>query len=188
MSKIWFTADTHFGSKRTLELSKRPFTGIHAMDQTTINNWNEKISCNDTVYHLGDFGDAERMDYLGGQSIKILPGNYDDKKILEVLQKDNRVEILEDPFELTINNKKYFNSEFVLTHKPIQFSSTFHLFGHIHKLQMIKKFGLNVGVDCHNFYPIDLDTVLFYQNGIINHYDNYVFQNVHINMLKESKQ
>lgn len=40
---------------------------------------------------------------------------------------------------------------------------------------MIKPYGLNVGVDCHNFTPIDLDTVSFYLNGILNFYDNEVF-------------
>ena len=40
---------------------------------------------------------------------------------------------------------------------------------------MVKKRGLNVGVDCHNFTPIDLDTVLFYHNAIQRYYDKDVF-------------
>ena len=40
---------------------------------------------------------------------------------------------------------------------------------------MIKRFGLNVGIDCHNFKPIDLDTVLFYDNALKNFYDEEVF-------------
>ena len=43
------------------------------------------------------------------------------------------------------------------------------------KLSMVKRFGLNVGVDCHNFYPIDEEVVKFYRNAIINHYDEEVF-------------
>ena len=49
------------------------------------------------------------------------------------------------------------------------------MFGHIHKLQMVKKNGLNVGVDCHNFKPISLEEVLWYKNAIENHYDINVF-------------
>ena len=52
----------------------------------------------------------------------------------------------------------------------------FNLFGHIHKLCMIKSYGLNVSVDCHNFTPIDLDTVWFYHNAVLNHYDDEVFK------------
>ena len=33
---IYFTADTHFGSKRTLELSKRPFKDTDEMDNYII--------------------------------------------------------------------------------------------------------------------------------------------------------
>ena len=51
----------------------------------------------------------------------------------------------------------------------------FGLFGHIHKLQMVRRYGLNVGIDCHNFMPVSLDQVLFYKNAIQNHYDNEVF-------------
>lgn len=51
----------------------------------------------------------------------------------------------------------------------------FFLFGHIHQLQMVKKNGLNVGTDCHRFFPIDAETVLFYYKAITNHYDKNVF-------------
>ena len=40
---------------------------------------------------------------------------------------------------------------------------------------MVKKNGLNVGVDCHNFRPINTDTVMFYRNAIEAHYDENVF-------------
>ena len=40
---------------------------------------------------------------------------------------------------------------------------------------MVKRFGINVGMDCHNFYPIDMQTVLFYHNGILHYYDYEVF-------------
>ena len=56
MSKIWFTSDTHFSSERTLELSKRPFKSVEEMDKILIENWNSVVGQNDTVYHIGDFG------------------------------------------------------------------------------------------------------------------------------------
>lgn len=30
--RIWFTSDTHFGSERTLRLSKRPFNSVEEMN------------------------------------------------------------------------------------------------------------------------------------------------------------
>jgi hypothetical protein len=40
---------------------------------------------------------------------------------------------------------------------------------------MVKRNGLNVGVDCHNFCPIPIETVLFYRDAILNAYDENVF-------------
>jgi calcineurin-like phosphoesterase family protein len=64
-----------------------------------------------------------------------------------------------------------------LVHKPedSKGNNLFWLFAHIHAAQTVKKNGLNVGVDCHNFKPIDMEAVLFYRNAILNHYDKNVF-------------
>ena len=40
---IWFTSDTHFGAKRTLELSRRPFNTVREMDLEMISNWNKRV-------------------------------------------------------------------------------------------------------------------------------------------------
>ncbi len=168
---IFFTSDSHFGSARTLELSKRPFDSVSQMDKQIINNWNSVVSMNDTVYHLGDFGDALVMQKLQGKSIKIIPGNYDTPEIVEELKKDRRVEIIKQQSIITINNE-----EFMLIHEPENGDvDYFHLFGHIHKLQMVKKNGLNTCVDLHHFTPLGEEDILFYRNAILKHYDNNVF-------------
>lgn len=57
-------------------------------------------------------------------------------------------------------------------------SRKFLLFGHIHGLQKIKMFGLNVGVDCNNFEPISLEDVQFFRNAIEKgYYDQDVWIN-----------
>ena len=173
-SKIFFTSDTHFNNKRILELSKRPFMSTDEMDWVIIKNWNTIISDQDSVYHLRDFGNPEMAKYLKGH-ISFIPGNYDTLEIVNCL-KENGVRILLDSY-----NKGYRvkidEHNFTLVHAPADYilDRNFMLFGHIHKLQMVKQNGLNVSVDCHNFFPIDIDTVLFYKNAILNHYDKNVF-------------
>ena len=76
------------------------------------------------------------------------------------------------------NGKEYF---ITMAHEPSRVKNTpidethINLFGHVHKLCMIKPYGLNVGTDCHNYDPINLETVLTYHNAILNYYDEDVF-------------
>ena len=61
----WFTADTHFGSQRTLELSRRPFKDTDEMDAHIFSWWISLFEPGDVLYHLGDFGEFGRaMDWL----------------------------------------------------------------------------------------------------------------------------
>ena len=171
-SKVWFTADTHFGHQRTLELSRRPFKTVDEMSWKMVERWNSTVGDDDTVYHLGDFGDPKFINHLRGAKILILPGNYDDNATLEALKQDRRVSII-------VENCLLDGASLVrMIHEPNHaqtFGADFFLFGHIHRLQMVKRNGLNVGVDCHDFRPIDMETVMFYKNAICKHYDSNVF-------------
>ena len=53
----WFTSDTHFFQRRTLELSRRPFVDVKSMDYEMVSNWNKNITMKDEVVHAGDFLD-----------------------------------------------------------------------------------------------------------------------------------
>ena len=174
MSKIWFTSDTHFGSERTLELSKRPFSDVKEMDYMLVRNWNSVVENDDIVYHLGDFGDLKQAGNLKG-SIRLLKGNYEkDISTTELLKYGFEYVMDEETYSLFLEDE---TPSFHMCHEPkYMVSDSFNLFGHIHKLQMVKRNGLNVGVDCHNFYPIDLDTITFYRKAIENHYDENVFE------------
>ena len=161
--KRFFTADTHFGSERTLELSKRPFGSVAEMDAAMISNWNSVVSEYDIVYHLGDWGDMN-PELLNGY-INLVTGNYDD---------DLDFSLFNDSY-----STRYIDLDddiIGLIHDPAKRRGLrFMLFGHIHKLAMVKKNALNVGMDCHNFTPISEEDVLFYKNAIQNHYDSSVF-------------
>ena len=66
----------------------------------------------------------------------------------------------------------------VLAHEPLKIKETGGkgLFGHIHGRQKIKTFGIDVGVDGNNFYPLSEDDVEFYLNAIRKgYYDKEVW-------------
>jgi calcineurin-like phosphoesterase family protein len=168
---VFITSDTHFGEERTLQLSKRPFSSVEEMDWEMVKQWNALVTDKDTVYHLGDFGNPKMLQHLKGERVYILPGNYDKEPTITKLEEDSRVIIIKNNFLLMLEN-----IAFRLIHAPEEGEGIdFFLFGHIHKLQMVKENGLNVGVDCHSFKPIDAKTALFYRNAIVNHYDCNVF-------------
>lgn len=169
--KLFFTSDTHFGSDRHLELSQRPFKNVEEMDLTLVSNWNKTVFGNDIVFHLGDFGELDYLDILNFGSMVYLKGNYerDDPNFAvsnpNVLVKDSVGEILRF-------------KDMCCVHEPLTEVSeekAFYLFGHIHEKGLVKRNGLNVGVDAHNYTPINEETVLFYKNAIENHYDENVF-------------
>jgi calcineurin-like phosphoesterase family protein len=177
---IFFTSDCHFNAQRTIDISKRPFRRLEELNKTLINNWNNTVSKNDTVFILGDFGDLSYAKFLNGEKI-LIKGNYergyytDDelKQYFDIVYPDT---IMYVPVE---HNGQLYHLQ--LTHEPLNLQKIpmdldhIALFGHVHKLCMVKKYGINVGSDLHYFTPIGMDTILFYHNAALNYYDENVF-------------
>lgn len=78
----YYTSDIHFGHNKIINFEKRPFKSVEEMDNTIINNWNNKIKPTDEVYILGDFtfykGEKtnEILRQLNGSKYLII-GNHD---------------------------------------------------------------------------------------------------------------
>ncbi len=172
---VFFTADTHFGSQRALEHSKRPFVSVEVMDNILIDNWNSLITNEDYVYHLGDFGNYEVAKQLHGKII-LIPGNHERANPNFISYHDYFEDVTTD-----MSSVFYKGCTINMAHEPSKLknkminNSRINLFGHLHKLCMIKVYGINVGIDCHNYKPIDFDTVLFYHNQLLSYYDDEVF-------------
>lgn len=161
---IFFTSDTHFGHKKVIEYSNRPFQTTHEMDETIIERWNNVVKKTDTVYHLGDLS-FRRAEYtieiihrLNGKII-LIEGNHDRK-----MRPSVRAEFAEVKHyhELKVDGKLI-----VLCHFPFLTWNKSHrgswsLHGHCHgKLDDLNlgKPRLDVGVDSHNFTPWSYDEI-----------------------------
>lgn len=88
--KTWFTADTHFNHANIIKYSSRPFKDVEEMDSTLIENINNCVNPNDTLYHLGDFAwswgltTAEFMEKaqnyrnsINCRNVHLITGNHD---------------------------------------------------------------------------------------------------------------
>jgi calcineurin-like phosphoesterase family protein len=176
---VFFTSDTHFGSQRVIDMSKRPF-GINKtytveyMNTSMRRNVAEKLTEGDLLIHLGDLGEPYPFEYYNTLGIKqvVLRGNYDkDVKLPDYV-------LVFEPAELVVIN----GNTYCLQHEPLLNGemelpkhSHFYLFGHVHKLNMVTRNGLNVGVDCHNFEPIAMETIEFYRKAVREVFDSHVF-------------
>lgn len=173
--QTFFTSDTHFSAERTLQLSYRPFKTVEEMDLQLISNWNKRVTMNDEVVHLGDFGNPEIIKLLNFKKMYFLSGNYErkDPSIVDRLLEDDRVVLIDDKSKkIEVCNKEYW-----ICHEPLNNmgEDKFYLYGHIHRLQIVKRNGINVGIDANRFMPMSTQEIDFLRGGIDNHFDENVF-------------
>ena len=80
MSEIYITSDTHFSHSTMIQKSWRPFKSVTEMNQVIIDNWNNTVSDDDTVYFLGDFAFSKDKEVILSQlrgNIIMVKGNHD---------------------------------------------------------------------------------------------------------------
>lgn len=169
MENIFFTSDHHFGHKNILKYSNRPFKNIDEMNEELIKRWNSKIQPNDKVYHLGDvgLGNGEDLKEILAQlngKIYLIKGNHEGA----ALHNTKRFEWIKDYHELGIKDEDAPNGKrkIILLHYAMKvwrssFRGTWHLYGHSHGNlpDDINSLSFDVGVDCHDFYPLSYDEV-----------------------------
>lgn len=157
---IFFTADTHFGDHRTINIQKRPFANVAEMDATLIERWNAVVGPDDIVWHLGDVARRPAdvpalLDRLHGTK-HLLRGNNDPNATLAApgwASTGDYAEIMVD------------NRALVLCHYPFrswngQHKGALNLHGHSHGRLKPMPRQFDVGVDVHIFPPVTLERLL----------------------------
>lgn len=166
---IFFTADHHFGHENIIKFSERPFESLEHMNEELIKRWNEKIGENDIVYHLGDVSlgkpdvTKDILDRLNGK-IHLIKGNHE----YSALRVSDRFEWIKDYHELSIEDEDatHGKQKIILFHYAMRTWNASHhgvwqLYGHSHGTLSDDEnaLSIDVGVDCHNFYPISYEEV-----------------------------
>lgn len=169
MSTIYFTSDHHFGHQNIIKFSNRPFADVDEMNEMLIQKWNEKVKPEDEVYHLGDVGLISSgklrkiLERLNGK-IYLIKGNHESA----AQACHSRFEWIKDYYELVVEDTEFARGEqlIVLFHYALRewnasHYGSYHLYGHSHGTlpDDNTKLSFDIGVDCHNFYPLSYDEV-----------------------------
>ena len=172
---IYFTSDLHLGHKNIVDLCKRPFADVDAMDAVLIDNWNRKVKKNDIVYLTGDVvWDKKKVAYymeqLSGKKI-LVAGNHDSTWI-------KREECQKYFEEVVLYLEVHLNGHpITMCHYPmLEWRSSreeskrklgYLIHGHIHNRiadeyrQLFLQFNaLNAGVDVNDFAPVTFDELV----------------------------
>lgn len=167
-SKIFFTSDTHYGHANIIKYCQRPFKDVEEMNEALITNYNSVVRPEDTVFHLGDFAfmQVDKAKYIASRlngNKHLLYGNHD--KVIRGARGafESSFNFIRDYHEITVEGVKI-----VMCHYPMlswhgSGRGSIMLHGHAHgntnygHLKDAKI--LDVGVDCHNYFPISADEV-----------------------------
>jgi calcineurin-like phosphoesterase family protein len=157
---LFFTADTHFGDHRTINIHRRPFATVAEMDDALVAGWNAIVRPEDEIWHLGDFARRASdvpplLARLNGTK-HLVRGNNDELATGEAAGWSS----VQDYAELTVAG-----TLLVLCHYPFrswngQHRRSLNLHGHSHgKLKPVPR-QHDVGVDARDFRPIALAALL----------------------------
>jgi calcineurin-like phosphoesterase family protein len=158
----FFTSDTHFGDPRGLAIDRRPFASVAEHDAALVARWNETVSAEDEVWHLGDFASAKRPQRIG-ELLSALNG----RKHLIVGNNDGEA-TLRDPAWASVQHYAEMTLDgtaLVLCHYPFRTwnrmgKGALNLHGHSHGRLKPQTRQYDVGVDAWEYRPVTLETIL----------------------------
>lgn len=170
MGEIWFSSDLHLNHDKFFVWKERGFSSVEEMNTTLIDNFNECVKTQDTLYLLGDNWlncsveeGITLLHQIRCKDIRFIFGNHDSLQRREVLKEVGTplgwAEMIKDA-------KKYY----LLSHYPTQTANyddewataVRNIHGHTHQTSAINSandFQINVGVDAWNCRPVSFGEV-----------------------------
>jgi calcineurin-like phosphoesterase family protein len=156
----FFTADTHFGHKGVLAISRRPFTDIDEHDEMLVQAWNGVVGPRDEVWHLGDFAmgsSPERcaavFKRLRGRKL-LVRGNHDKPRVTGLPWHE-----VHDLVSRRIEGQRIIMAHYPMRAWPGAWRGSIQLFGHTHGLLPDTSQSCDVGVDRWSYAPVTLGQI-----------------------------
>lgn len=168
MAEIWFSSDLHLNHNKFFVWQERGFSSVEEMNIAIIDNFNECVRMQDTLYLLGDNWlncsveeGIALLRQIRCKDIRFIRGNHDSPTRWEALKEVGTpigwAEMIKDA-------KKYY----LLSHYPTQTANyddgwgnaVRNIHGHSHqKSPMTDDFRINVGVDAWANTPVSFGEI-----------------------------
>lgn len=168
---LFFTSDTHFDHFNILSYCARNFNNIHDMNENFIHEWNEIVTPEDTIFHIGDVAlgmGSERFDALMSRlngTKHLIVGNHDGgwvKRSIHWESVSKNMVLTISGFDIQLNHRPDFD----------KFRDwDIFLYGHTHSRLEHTHNTLDVGVDSAFKYfgkyrPMSIDDVVDIMEGV----------------------
>jgi calcineurin-like phosphoesterase family protein len=159
---VFFTSDTHFGDPRVLRIDKRPFSSVPEHDAALVRLWNETVSPEDEIWHLGDFAlharperIEELLSSLHGRK-HLITGNNDGPATLSARGWAS----VQAYAELMVDGTAVVLCHYAFRTWKNMGRGWIDLHGHSHGRLKPQTRQYDVGVDAWNYRPVTLATIL----------------------------
>jgi calcineurin-like phosphoesterase family protein len=182
MTKTFVTSDLHFGHKNIMKfcpVTRARFRDdVDYMNSAMVEEWNDRVQTEDTVYILGDVAfmsgsDAGRMmRRLNGRKI-LVEGNHD-KKTLKDATFYNAFEEVHKYLDINYDGHKIVMFHYPIAEWDQMHRGALHFYGHLHGgVSGLEKYrALDVGMDATGEIVISMERAirLIKDNAIRSHH------------------
>ena len=159
----WIISDTHFFHENIGKYCNRP----ERWQELIIKNWNDRVSPDDTILHLGDFalGKKSQIELLAGMlhgSLLLIQGNHD--QLSQSFCEAHGVTLIKDAIQIELEHRL----KLIFSHRPIVplEDGWINLHGHIHDGSRpldgsnLGAYHINMSVEVREYRPWRLREIL----------------------------
>lgn len=166
-----YISDIHFGHTNVIGFDNRPFKDRDEMDETIIENWNNRVNPDDHVYIVGDVSyHAGKTDDWYLKQLKghkhLIVGNHD-RFLIQNEKALSYLESVDKMLNITDTDKKIVLCHFPLASWSGENHGSWLIYGHIHAsiddvyyFMAKKDRALNAGACINNYVPVTFDELV----------------------------
>ena len=162
---IFFTADLHLDHANIIKFCNRPFNDVEHMNKVLIDNINDAVESEDSLYILGDFclGNSQKWrafrNRIVCRDIILIRGNHDKQFPNSLFSRADN--LITKVFDISWGGIPITLCHYAMRTWPASHFGSWHLYGHSHNSLYEDPTSLcfDVGVDGNDFKPYSLEDV-----------------------------